>query len=501
MNEPTLTPYPTVIPVKPKAQSRGRRKSLFLHFLSVACVTLLYFTVDSPSMVLILGGSLMFVTYLILGLQESRREPVWFTPLSFYFYWYTVGFGLSAIYMGITLLSEDHISFSVKEVPAKDMATGYIIYLIGSLALHLGMQISRPVQVAKEMPNHWQGRNNYLTLIGILWAVGILAKWKPNWFAALGALGGPMQWLAIASICCLALTPLTKLKISKPIFAGLLIVGVAGLAFASLESNSKAVLMFSFFPIIWLFLLNPSLRKWLPPIVIALAILYFALVAPLIMSSRKEQLLEGETASERAIRTFQSGNFANTQNPNSDEEGQVASFLSRQFDPTPVGFLVGEVREYGLQMGETMDYIAYAFVPRIIWPDKPNVTRGAWFTAYLGFAAYEDEATTSTGITATGELYWNFGIAGVVSGMFLLGVLISGLWRMAGCDPRNKPFHMILFCMIMLNMADMPEAVTVFVSIVVNFLIFQTLFFLIGKSASNKQRRKQVAIASTITSR
>src|SRR5262244_1618126 len=103
MREPALTPYPTVIPVNPQTQSRGRRKSLFLHFISVVCVAILYLTVDSPSVVLILGGSLMVFTYGILGLRESRREPLWFTPLSFYFYWYTVSFGLSAIYMGITV--------------------------------------------------------------------------------------------------------------------------------------------------------------------------------------------------------------------------------------------------------------------------------------------------------------------------------------------------------------------------------------------------------------
>lgn len=498
MIEPALTPFQPVVPVPSKAQSGERRKSLFLHFISVACVILLYLSVDSPSVVLILGGSLMFVIYLLLGLWECRRESLWFTPLSFYFYWYTVGFGLSAIYIGITLLSEDYIPLTLKEIPAKDIVIGYVIALIGSLSLHLGMQITRPIRADKATPNDWGGRNDYLILIGILWAVGILAKLKPAWFAALGALGGPMQWIAIASVSTLALTPLTKLKLSKPIFAGLLLVGVFGLVFSSLESNSKAVLMYSFFPVIWLFMLNPPLRKWLPPLVVLLSILYFALVAPLIMNSRKEQLLEGETLSERAIRTFQSSNFS-TQTTNSEKEGQIDAFLYRMFDPTPVGFLVGEVREYGLQMGETMDYITYAFVPRIIWPEKPNVSRGAWFTTYLGFSAYEDEATTSTGITATGELYWNFGIAGVVTGMFLLGFLISGLWRMAGIDPRNKPFHMLLYCIVMLNMSDMPEAVTVFVSIIVNYLIFQTLFFCLGMRAS-KQRRKQVAVASAITS-
>jgi hypothetical protein len=420
--------------------------------------------------------------------------------LSFYFFWYTFGFGLSAIHIGITLLSEDAIRFSVADVPARDVASGYVIYLIGSLSLHVGMQLNRPRRLRRNTILQATGRTNYLILLGVSWTIGIIAKLKPSWFSAFGALGNPLQWLAIASLSTLALTPIAKLRLSGPIFSGLLIVGVAGLAFASLETNSKAAIMFSFFPIIWLFLMDRSLRKWLPPLFIALAVLYFAVVAPLIMTSRKEQLLEGESLSDRAIRTFQSHNFNAEQKPDTEEEGPIDAFLSRQFDPIPVGFLIGEVREYGLQMGDTMDYITYAFVPRIIWPDKPNVTRGAWFTAYLGFSSSEEESTTSTGITATGELYWNFGVVGVVAGMCFLGIGISGLWRMAGTDPRNQPAHMVLYCMIMLTMPDMPEAVTVFVSIVINFLIFQTLFILIGKSG-RKQGRNRIAVTTTIASR
>jgi len=478
-----------------KARLQSRLKSVLIHSLAVACVVLLYLSIDSPAWVLILGGSLISPTYLFLALRESRREPLWFTPLSFYFYWYTVSFGLSAIHMGITVLSEDFVPLSIKEVPARDLATGYIIALVGSLALHIGMQISRPRR--QDNPALAGAKQQkFLIVIGILWALGILIQLRPNWVSSFGALGNPLHWMALASVSSFALTGVAKLKFSSPVFFGIILIGTVGLFFVSLGSNSKAFIMFSFLPLLWLMIVDKPLRKWIPLAGITLAVFYFTIVAPVIMSSRNEQLLEGESLSDRTIRTLQSGNY---KVQNTDDEGQIAAFLSRQFDSTPIGFLVGEVREYGLQMGDTMDYITYAFVPRLIWPDKPNVSRGAWFTAYLGFSSSEEESTTSTGITATGELYWNFGVTGVIAGMFFLGICIGGLWRMAGTDPRNKPVHMILYCMIMLTMPDMPEAVTVFVSIVINFLIFQTLFFLFGKR-ERKQRKDRVAIASTTAS-
>jgi hypothetical protein len=119
-----------------------------------------------------------------------------------------------------------------------------------------------------------------------------------------------------------------------------------------------------------------------------------------------------------------------------------------------------------------MDYIRYAFIPRVFWPDKPAVTRGAWFTVYTGFAETEAEATTSTGITATGELYWNFGLPGVLAGMFALGWLFAQLWRMAGTDPRGDIVRTLLYVSLMLQMNNMSEFVTMLVSVTVMFILF-----------------------------
>ena len=140
--------------------------------------------------------------------------------------------------------------------------------------------------------------------------------------------------------------------------------------------------------------------------------------------------------------------------------------------------MVGEISRSGLQLGSTMTGLYYAFIPRIIWPEKPPVSRGAWFTTYLGMARSEAEATTSTGMTTVGEWYWNFGLAGVAVGMFLTGALLSGLWRLAGGYPVHKPASMVLYVAIIMNAMNFPDATSPIVSAVALYLLFGALSYL-----------------------
>src|SRR5262249_19844214 len=108
-------------------------------------------------------------------------------------------------------------------------------------------------------------------------------------------------------------------------------------------------------------------------------------------------LQEGESYAARLRRYYSHHNIED-----SDPSVEIQKFFERQFDPIPTGFIHGEVEKYGLLYGESMDYLAYAFIPRLFWPDKPAITRGAWFTVYLGDALTEEGATTSTGLSAAG---------------------------------------------------------------------------------------------------
>jgi hypothetical protein len=55
--------------------------------------------------------------------------------------------------------------------------------------------------------------------------------------------------------------------------------------------------------------------------------------------------------------------------------------------------------------GATFDLIAWAPVPRILYPDKPEMTPGFDFTAEI----YGRKLQTSTGLGVFGEAYWNGG--------------------------------------------------------------------------------------------
>jgi hypothetical protein len=93
-----------------------------------------------------------------------------------------------------------------------------------------------------------------------------------------------------------------------------------------------------------------------------------------------------------------------------------------------------------------MGYVPLAFVPRILWHDKPTVDPGRYFTAALGAASDKSLVSTSTGQTAAGELFWNFGWPGVVIGMYLLGAALSGAWWGADrCNPTNGVLEMTAF--------------------------------------------------------
>jgi hypothetical protein len=152
-----------------------------------------------------------------------------------------------------------------------------------------------------------------------------------------------------------------------------------------------------------------------------------------------------------------------------DQLDQTSNRLS---EFVPVAYFVGHVRDHGLQLGGTMQYAWYALVPRIIWPSKPAVNRGAWFSVYLGFARSEDRAF-SLAMTAIGELYWNFGCLGVLCGMFTLGVLHAFIWRLCGLDPRRKPLSMTFYTSALYSMHEMAEAVTTCTGALANALILK----------------------------
>ena len=429
-----------------------------------------------PIFTLYASGFLVAPTFLILAYLEARKARLRITPISSYLFWNSFGLGFSAIFMGYKVAHGEWVDFSVAQIPPGDLATGYVIYLLGSLAVHIGLNYMRPLE------NNERGGpadRSSVSFAGIaaLWTLGVMYLFGASWFSGLGNASRPLGWMALSALSLFVLVPRERMGISKSAFGVILFVATMGLLFANIRSGSKAFVMYSFIPLVWMLLVRRDLRLWRLPIGIGLLLLYFGVVAPAVDQSRQVQLQEGESPFTHVISSFFASGPRVGANLFERSSKQLDDFLNREFEAVSTGYFVGEVVRDGYQWGDTMRYAMYTFMPRLLWPNKPSVSRGAWFTAYLGAAAREEEATTSTGISATGELYWNFGVPGVAVGMCGIGLLYGLLWRMAGANPQ-KPFHMLLYVMVSIpGMVDMPEAVTVYGGILSQFLLFSVIFY------------------------
>ena len=445
---------------------------LNLHFaLVILCALMLYLL--PPATFLALSGILIGTPLLILGIVEARRGSLWLNPLSVFLLFFGAQLGPATIYTGSRLLAERSLDFPLLRISAHDVALGYFFSLIGTFTMHLGLRTFRP---SSEL--HFRVSLNWKPYsIALLYIIGIVAVYSPTSFLFLGLFGGMLQWGSMAVLLAFAFS-----SSNVPTTLGtqlLFVVGVAVYALATFfgENSLKANTMMALLPGIVFLSRRKQYYKWIPLVAVFLLFLYLAIVAPAVNTSRT--VIEGESY-HRIIVGLRSSSPLYSEEPLTlSLKKQFDGLMERLFEvPQVTGFMVGEVRRSGFQFGSTMKDLYYAFIPRIIWPQKPAVSRGAWFTTYLGLARSEAEATTSTGMTAVGEWYWNFGVAGIAIGMFLTGSILSALWHLAGVYPVCHPTNMVLYVAIILNVINLPDATSPIISAVALYLLFGTLAYL-----------------------
>ena len=433
-----------------------------------------------PAMGLVLSGVLIGTPLLVLGIVEAHRGPLWVNPLSAFLLFLGIQLGPAAIYAGTTLVSEGSLDFPLIRVPAYDVALGYFITLVGTFTMHLGLRAFRPsprwhVPGPVNWKPHW---------ILLLYAMGIAAIYRPSAFLFLGMFGGILQWGSMAVLLAFAFSGANLRSLHMRL---LFAAGVALYVLAAFfgENSSKSYTMLALLPAIVFLSRRKQYYKWIPAVSILLLVLYLVVVAPAVNTSRSIQ--QGESYDRIMVGLRSSSPIYTGEPVTLSLENQFDALMERLFEvPLVTGFMVGEVSRSGLQLGSTMEDLYYAFIPRIIWPEKPPVSRGGWFTSYLGMVG----SSTSTGMTTVGEWYWNFGVAGVAVGMFLTGALISGLWRLAGSYPIHQPANMVLYVAIILSVLNLPDATSPIVSAVALYLFFGALAYLrsFGKKTAPPSR-------------
>lgn len=85
------------------------------------------------------------------------------------------------------------------------------------------------------------------------------------------------------------------------------------------------------------------------------------------------------------------------------------------------------------QNGGTYSYFLVSFIPRILWPDKPEAgSANAFYAVTYGITDEEGARKTTFGVSFLGEAFINFGWSGVVLIMLLQGLVISLLEHVFG---------------------------------------------------------------------
>ncbi len=450
---------------------RGAYISLSLHSIVVGLAWLIPLVVADPAFDLAAIGLICCGVYIRIGAREARRSSLVLTPISWYFFVHAVYSGLCAIVIAILRGTDGYIWFGRYRILLHEVVAGYQIYLLGAFFLHLGLQIFRPSKIERKIEPLRDGHRQSVGNI-LLFAIGGLAvAWRMPGLSSLGLISGAFSLLTLATACSAVLNPPRRVTPGSGRYWILVLVLTTFVIVAHAAFGLKFFIMLAGLPLCWASLINRRSRWLFAAIACAMFASYLFVIEPTITELRSEGT-SIDTPSAMVGRLEGHAVSWNFETTLLSRSGAVSETAGRMFAAAPMGYLVREVQTDGLQYGATMEYLKYAFVPRAVWPDKPDIAPGAWFTYHLGLSSSPENATTSTAMSAVGELYWNFGLPGVIAGMFGLGCLYAAVvWRLAGASPARTPLHMLAYLNAMLWASGEQEASTAVVYVIAYFLL------------------------------
>jgi len=110
-----------------------------------------------------------------------------------------------------------------------------------------------------------------------------------------------------------------------------------------------------------------------------------------------------------------------------------ATLMARLSNVNQLSEIGALVETDGFLQGQTLSYLAFAFVPRILWPGKPAIAKGQWFAFKIGQAMARPDGSYSNSVNMTvpGELYLNYGWLGTLVGCFVFGAILAVFWSKA----------------------------------------------------------------------
>jgi len=426
-------------------QDRPRQRSLVLALACVAfagismLLRFVPFKLES-------GLTLVFVAVAIAWGVRRKLEGVfdWFELFLLFAVLNLFYFGIGALWIHSN--PEMLISWSLRPYITPALALGTVGFLSAFAGYAtLGGRV-RPSPIGRFVP---AGSTFYVivAIVGSLGQIGAIIQERAVAVARLGIspIASSAQQFAPVFMYAWALlwmqfwaknlTRAQKLLLFGAVvpMAGMVLLGLLG-------SKEVAIVMLSYPAIAFWYA-----RREMPwRTLAAFALIGVFVIFPLFNTYRNQsQQLETEQRMSRAV------DMAMRWDQEQFLRASVTAFMQRLSLVYCVGAILRDVpNAVPYRYGETLALLPIGlFVPRIVWPDKPNITIGREFGVTFQLVNAVDE-TTQISPTITGELYWNYDIPGVVIGMFLLGGVMRVFYERYGAgigfDPLRRAAYMAL---------------------------------------------------------
>jgi hypothetical protein len=341
-----------------------------------------------------------------------------------YFVFYGVGDLTALVFARVTDVTDSAVTMTEA------------VILVGGLLLVLGYRLAvwameqrRPLSQAKD----WSLRMALIVGL-ILWAIGTFATYR--WYvdiitaatneATRKGLNSLSTLSATLYILAQIMQPLGILllvyvyRVSRRAYTLPLIIGIVILQLAlGFVADIKGLAMLAGVIVI---VASVLIEGRLPKVWLAVALAFVVLGFPVLQTYRTEVRGDRGLTPAAVIQNFRktldivlSAEKRVNQGPD-----RAQTFLERASLKGSVQMIVERTGNgVDFQHGYTLTPIVAAFVPKLVWADKPEV-----LTGQLVNKAFHVSESDSTFISPShlGELYWNFGWAGVVLGMTIIGL-------------------------------------------------------------------------------
>ena len=306
-----------------------------------------------------------------------------------------------------------------------------LLYLLIGLLFFVIGYFSRLFSfITRKVPNIFQSEWNFKRvpwIFGVVFATGLVAKLirvfaggyffsgkdivfiKGPFFSTIGFL----SWFSYIALVIAFISYYALKRKGDERYKVWRLVAWGTLVFELIYALPTCMKINILFPIILVLIIRWYMERksWLSVILVGLAVVY--ILFPSMSICRSPQVLQRHSVVDESTGEV---NFS-----------KAADFITRSF--------LVRMNQYNVfaKMLETQETFLYGkpflkfFVslgpPRFIWKDKPIITPdGNEFGRRIG-VLNPDDFKTSVGPTVVGDFYMNFGLPGIIFGMFLIGVL------------------------------------------------------------------------------